>query len=168
MLERLRAICQDEGIATETFNAVQAKGLSNPLDIYHRIQAVHHFTSLPEAESLAAANKRVSNLLAKSQDAVIPESVDLSKLQELAEKDLAHAITEKNREVAPFLTAGDYQSALTSMAELHMMIDTFFADVMVMVDDSTLRANRLALLAQLRSLFMQVADVAQLVPEKSR
>jgi glycyl-tRNA synthetase beta chain len=168
MLERLRAVCQDEGIATETFNAVQAKGLSNPLDIYHRIQAVHHFTSLPEAESLAAANKRVSNLLAKSQEAVIPERVDPSKLQELAEKDLALAITEKNRTVAPFLITGDYQSALTSMADLQVMIDAFFDGVMVMVDDSALRANRLALLAQLRSLFMQVADVAQLVPEKSR
>ena len=168
ILERLRAVCQDEGIATETFNAVQAKGLSNPLDIYRRIQAVHHFTSLPEAESLAAANKRVSNLLAKSADHQIPESVDSSALQEPAECKLAEVLTCKTEEVAPLLAQRDYQAVLSTLAALREPVDAFFDDVMVMVDEARLRDNRLALLVQLRSLFLQVADVAQLVPEKNR
>lgn len=168
IIERLRAICQDEGIATETFNAVQAKGLSNPLDMYRRVLAVHHFTSLPEAESLAAANKRVSNLLAKSDQAEIPDTVDSCKLQEPAEQKLAALLTQKTVDVAPLLARGDYQAVLTALAELRFPVDAFFDGVMVMVEDAGLRANRLALLVRLRSLFLQVADVAQLVPEKVR
>ncbi len=168
ILERLRAVCHDEGMATETFNAVQAKGLSRPLDIYRRVLAVHHFSLLPEAASLAAANKRVSNLLAKSTASDITGNIDEALLVEFAERELAQSLMQKSIAVAPLLAAGDYQAVLTTLADLKAPVDAFFDGVMVMTEDSRVRDNRLALLSQLRSLFLQVADVAQLVTEKVR
>ena len=169
MVERLRAICQEDSIATETFNAVAAKQLSVPLDIHKRVLAVHHFTQLPEAASLAAANKRVSNILSKSADGInIATGVHAALLQETAEKTLAAALAEKTALVAPLYASRDYTQTLASLADLREPVDAFFDTVMVMADDEALRNNRLALLAQLQALFLQVADISQLVPEKNK
>lgn len=171
VLERLRAICLDEQIATETFNAVTAKALSVPLDMYRRTLAVHAFTQLPQAASLAAANKRVSNILSKSAtektiaDDATPV-IDAALLQEAAEKSLAAALQEKTVLVTPLFAQRDYAGTLKALADLREPVDTFFDQVMVMADDQSLRANRLALLANLQALFLQVADVSQLVPDK--
>ncbi|HRF88541.1 MAG TPA: DALR anticodon-binding domain-containing protein, partial [Pseudomonadales bacterium] len=138
-----------------------------PLDIQQRVLAVHHFTQLPEAASLAAANKRVSNILNKSAvDVAVSSVVDAALLQEAAEKTLAAALAEKQQQVAPLFAQRDYSGTLSALASLREPVDTFFDGVMVMADDAALRNNRLALLAQLRALFLQVADISQLVPDK--
>ena len=126
---------------------------------------MHAFGLLPEAQALAAANKRVSNILSKSSD-VAQDSVNPSLLQESAEKSLAAAVTAKSEEVAPLYAVGDYTAALTALASLRQPVDNFFEDVMVMADDEALRNNRIALLKQLRNLFLQVADISLLVPAK--
>lgn len=167
MLERFRAIYLEDNIATETFNAVAAKQLAIPLDIHKRVLAVHSFTQLPEAASLAAANKRVSNILSKSADSTaVHNVVDEALLQEAAEKNLAQALKDKATTVAPLFATRDYTATLASLADLREAVDAFFDQVMVMAEDEKLRTNRLALLAQLQALFLQVADISQLVPEK--
>ena len=167
IIERMRALCLDDKISAETFNAVAAKQLSVPLDIQQRVLAVHHFTQLPEAASLAAANKRVSNILNKSAaDVAVSSTVDTALLQEAAEKTLAAALAEKQQQVAPLFAQRDYSGTLSALASLREPVDAFFDGVMVMADDAALRNNRLALLAQLRALFLQVADISQLVPDK--
>ncbi|WP_276147428.1 DALR anticodon-binding domain-containing protein, partial [Pseudomonas aeruginosa] len=115
----------------------------------------------PEAEALAAANKRVSNILAKSEDEV-PPNVDASLLVEAAEKALGSAVANAESEVAPLAAARDYRAALARLAALREPVDTFFADVMVNVDDAAVRANRYALLAKLRGSFLGVADISLL------
>lgn len=167
MIERFRAIYLEDNIATETFNAVAAKQLTVPLDIHKRVMAVHSFTQLPEAASLAAANKRVSNILSKSADGKTAYgAIDPALLQEVAEKNLAQALKDKAATVAPLFAARDYTATLASLADLREPVDGFFDQVMVMAEDEKLRNNRLALLAQLQALFLQVADISQLVPEK--
>lgn len=162
VLERLASVYSDQGISPEVYQAVSAKNLSNPLDIHHRIQAVAAFSQLPEAASLAAANKRVSNILAKLPEA--PEDkINPALLQLPAEQALAAALNKAQAEVSPLLQDGEYQTALTQLACLQAPVDSFFADVMVMADDLALRNNRLALLQQLRDLFWQVADISCLV-----
>ncbi len=167
MIERFRAIYLEDNIAAETFNAVSAKQLTVPLDIHKRVLAVHSFTQLPEAASLAAANKRVSNILSKSADsAAVHGSIDVALLQETAEKNLAQALALKMTVVAPLFATRNYTAALASLADLREPVDAFFDQVMVMAEDEVLRNNRLALLAQLQALFLQIADISQLVPEK--
>jgi glycyl-tRNA synthetase beta chain len=167
MIERFRAIYLEDNIATETFNAVAAKQLTVPLDIHKRVLAVHNFTQLPEAASLAAANKRVSNILSKSADGkTVCGAIDDALLQEAAEKNLAQALKDKAATVAPLFATRDYTATLASLADLREPVDAFFDQVMVMAEDEKLRNNRLALLAQLQALFLQVADISQLVPEK--
>ena len=141
---------------------VKAAGLAEQvLDFDQRVQAVQAFRQLPEAEALAAANKRVSNILAKSEDEV-PPSVDASLLVEAAEKALGSAVANAESEVAPLAAARDYRAALARLAALREPVDTFFADVMVNVDDAAVRANRYALLAKLRGSFLGVADISLL------
>lgn len=162
VLERLASVYSDAGISPEVYQAVSAKGLSNPLDIHHRIQAVAAFSILPEAASLAAANKRVSNILAKLPE-MAGDLVNPQLLQLPAEQALADALTRAKAVVSPLLQDGEYQTALTQLAVLQAPVDAFFNDVMVMADDLALRNNRLALLQQLRDLFWQVADISCLV-----
>ena len=166
MIERLRAVYDDQGIPVEVFMAVTAKNLSAPLDIDRRVKAVYSFYQLPEAQALAAANKRVSNILAKG-DAAPSDKVDSTLLQEAAEKALASALETATATVSPLLASGDYEKGLSSLASLREPVDAFFDQVMVNADNEKLRANRLALLANLRALFLQVADISQLVPGKS-
>ncbi len=165
MLERLRAWYEDAGIAVEVFQAVSARQVTAPLDFDQRVKAVHEFTRLPQAQPLAAANKRVSNILAKS-DAGASGALDAKKLSEEAEIQLAAAVAAKAEEVAPLLQQRQYTRALAVMADLQPAVDAFFDQVMVMTDDPTLRNNRLALLQQLRDLFLQVADISLLAPGK--
>ena len=165
MLERFRAWYEEQSIKTEVFLSVNAKQLSTPLDIDQRVQAVNHFNQLPEAAALAAANKRVSNILAKV-DTAIPVTVNETLLTEAAEKTLFTAITEKQTAIQPLFANKQYKEVLTSLASLRDVVDQFFDDVMVMADDEALKNNRLALLQGLRALFLDVADISLLVPKK--
>jgi glycyl-tRNA synthetase beta chain len=162
MLDRFSAWYADEGIAAEVFQSVRLLNPENPLDINQRVQAVNKFKALPEAESLAAANKRVSNFLAKLDGDLAQTEVNESLFVEQAERDLFAALNVKAAEVAPLFEARDYTRALESLASLREPVDVFFLDLKVMADDEAVKNNRLALLSQLRNLFLQVADLAVL------
>jgi glycyl-tRNA synthetase beta chain len=166
MLERFRAFFEDANIPAEVFQSVTAKQLSQPLDINQRVLAVNEFSKLPQAQALAAANKRVSNILAK-QNAALSTEVNAALLQEDAEKTLAQAVSAKAAVVAPLFAAREYTQALAALADLQQPVDAFFDSVMVMSDDPALQQNRLALLQQLRGLFLEVADISYLVPAKN-
>lgn len=166
MLERFRAFFEDANIPAEVFQSVTAKQLSQPLDINQRVLAVNEFSKLPQAQALAAANKRVSNILAK-QNAAVSTDVNTALLQEDAEKNLAQAVSAKAAVVAPLFAAREYTKALAALADLQQPVDAFFDSVMVMSDDPALQQNRLALLQQLRGLFLEVADISYLVPAKN-
>lgn len=165
MIERLKAWYEDADISAEIFQSVSAKNLSTPTDIDARIAAVAEFSKLDAAASLAAANKRVSNILAK-QDGE-PSALSQEHLVEPAEKDLAQAVESISTEVAPLFADSQYAQALTALSKLREPVDAFFDQVMVMAEDETLRNNRLALLRELRALFLEVADISYLVPAKS-
>ncbi|HEV2524131.1 MAG TPA: glycine--tRNA ligase subunit beta, partial [Gammaproteobacteria bacterium] len=161
--DRLRALYHDQGINPRVFEAVFAKRLTNPLDFDRRMQAVNHFITLKEAESLAAANKRVQNILSKCDAAVFTDlTVQNDLLKENAEKTLWLQLSEKEKVVFPLIKEGNYTEALKSLATLREPIDQFFTDVMVMVDDLALRNNRLRLLHRLRVLFLEIADISLL------
>lgn len=166
MLERFRAWYEEANISAEVFLSVAAKSLTHPLDIDNRVQAVHAFSQLPEAQALAAANKRVGNILAKLE--TLPgDTIDSALLTEAAEKSLADAIASKRASTQPLFDQSEYKSALTNLADLQKPVDAFFDQVMVMAEDEALRNNRLALLQQLRALFLEVADISLLVPAKA-
>ena len=161
VMERLRAYYQDQGIDAETVEAVASLRPTRPLDFDHRVKAVAEFKALAEAGSLAAANKRISNIL-KKVDGKIAETVDESLFEESAEKTLYQAVKAQQEKVTPLFAKGDYSSALTSLASLRDDVDSFFDGVMVMADDEALKNNRLALLNQLRNLFLNIADLSRL------
>ncbi len=162
MLERFRTWYQEEGISADIFQAVHARKPTNPLDLQSRIYAVSAFTQLDNAAALAAANKRVTNLLNKIEDSQISPDVSAHLLEEPVEKELAALIATKDSAIQPLLKDRNYQQVLESLAELRPQVDQFFDSVMVMVDDDSLRLNRLALLKQLRGLFLEVADISLL------
>jgi len=157
---RYRAKYEDQGVAVDVIQAVQALSPKSPLDFDKRVNAVNHFRNLPEAAALAAANKRVANILAK--EATPEGSVVEAKLAEDAEKALFAELQAITPVVEPLLAAKDYTEALSKLAALRAPIDAFFDGVMVMADDAELKANRLRLLAQLRGLFTSVADISVL------
>jgi glycyl-tRNA synthetase beta chain len=161
MMGRLKAYYQEQSIAPDTFEAVLVQRPTRPLDFDARLKAVTAFRQLSEAESLAAANKRISNILKKSEES-IPTKVDGKLLQESAEKALHKDIEAMAKKVAPLFAKRDYESALKQLAGLREVVDNFFDQVMVMAEDPKIRANRLALLGQLRGLFLEVADLSQL------
>ena len=160
MLGRFRAWYQDEGIAVDVIQAVLARRPTRPADFDARVRAVSHFRTLDSAEALAAANKRVSNILAKA-DAAIGE-INLTACVEPAEKNLAEAVLALRTEVQPLITQGDYTAVLDKLANLRAPVDNFFDNVMVNAEDPALRQNRLAILNTLQSLFLQVADISVL------
>ena len=127
---------------------------------------MHKFTLLPEAASLAAANKRVSNILTKQLSDQTAPALATDLLKEEAEKQLAANLNKLEKLVAPMLETRDYYAVLENLADLKQPIDQFFEDVMVMTDDIELRHNRLALLDKLQKLFMNVADISLLAPAK--
>lgn len=161
MLERLRGLYNDEDIAADVFAAVAAVKPDNLADFEQRIKAVTAFRVLPEAETLAAANKRIANLL-KKVEGTIPEQVDDALFSEQAEHDLLQAINAMQNELAPLEANANYDAMLKTLAGLHSHVDSFFDDVMVMADDETVRNNRLALLNKLSAMFLQVADISLL------
>ena len=160
MLGRFRAWYQDEGIAVDVIQAVLARRPTRPADFDARVRAVSHFRTLDSAEALAAANKRVSNILAKA-DAAIGE-INLTACVEPAEKALAEAVLALRTEVQPLIAKGDYTAVLDKLANLRTPVDNFFDNVMVNAEDPALRQNRLAILNTLQGLFLQVADISVL------
>ena len=160
MLGRFRAWYQDEGIAVDVIQAVLARRPTRPADFDARVHAVSHFRTLDSAEALAAANKRVSNILAKA-DAAIGE-INLAACVEPAEKALAEAVLALRTEVQPLIAKGDYTAVLDKLANLRAPVDNFFDNVMVNAEDPALRQNRLAILNTLQGLFLQVADISVL------
>ncbi|MEP9319398.1 glycine--tRNA ligase subunit beta [Pseudomonas sp. LABIM340] len=161
VFDRLRARYEDEGVNVAVYQAVRALKPTAPLDFDQRVQAVQAFRQLAEAEALAAANKRVSNILAKAEGDV-PASVNASLLTETAEKALGSAVAAAESEVAPLAAARDYRAALARLAALRAPVDAFFEEVLVNADDNAVKANRYALLAKLRGLFLGVADISLL------
>ena len=160
MLGRFRAWYQDKGIAVDVIQAVLARRPTRPADFDARVRAVSHFRTLDSAEALAAANKRVSNILAKA-DAAIGE-INLTACVEPAEKALAEAVLALRTEVQPLIAQGDYTAVLDKLANLRAPVDSFFDNVMVNAEDPALRQNRLAILNTLQGLFLQVADISVL------
>jgi glycyl-tRNA synthetase beta chain len=161
MLGRFRAWYQDEGFSVDVIQAVLARHPTKPTDFDQRVKAVSHFRTLDAADSLAAANKRVGNILAKF-DGQLAEEVDLTLLQEGAEVALAENVAVLSEALEPAFANGDYQSALNQLAALKEPVDAFFEDVMVMADDEALKINRLTLLNDLRNLFLEIADISVL------
>jgi len=162
MLERFRAHYEEQGISAEVYLAVHARRPTRPLDFDRRVNAVEAFRQLPEAQSLAAANKRVSNILMKQGGEGIGELIEDSLLQDPAEKALAQQIRKQTAAVLPLFEKGDYAAALSSLASLREPVDNFFDEVMVMAEDDATRNNRLAMLNSLRNLFLRVADISVL------
>lgn len=161
VLGRFRAMYQDQGIDTDVIQAVSARNVAKPTDFAARVHAVAAFKALPQASALAAANKRVANILAKN-DVTDDSSVDESLLNEIQERNLYQQITQQQATVKASLITNDYTTILTSLAQLQDAVDAFFDNIMVMSDDASLRQNRLALLLQLRTLFLSTADISVL------
>jgi len=162
LLDRFSAWYQDENIPTGVFQSVRALGVTNALDINRRVQAVFTFGKLEAAQALAAANKRVSNILAKNGGENVEAKVNAELLQQAEEKALAEQVAAKKAVVEPLLANGDYSAALTELAGLREVVDAFFDNVMVIADDEAVKNNRLALLKQLSGLFMAIADISVL------
>ncbi len=161
IMERLRGYYVEQGFRPDTFEAVLNCRPTRPLDFDRRIRALAEFRKLPEADSLAAANKRIRNIL-KKVEGTLPFEVRTELLKEDAEQTLAGRLAELSSEVIPLMEAGLYDGALTRLAALREPVDGFFDQVMVMVDDINLRNNRIALLNELGSLFLRIADFSQL------
>lgn len=161
LMARFRAWYQDKGIEVDVILAVLARRPTRPADFDSRINAVSHFRSLEASSALAAANKRVSNILAKVEGE-LPTAINSALLAEAAEQALAAKLAELQPQLAPLFADADYQQALTLLASLRESVDQFFEDVMVMADDEALKNNRLALLNNLREQFLHVADISLL------
>lgn len=162
ILERLRAWYAEQGLSSDIFAAVVARQTSQLNDFAERVKAVKQFQQLTAAQALAAANKRVSNILRKENNNAIPDTINTELLEQPAERQLADAILKKKKIIELLYAEKNYSKALQELAELQLPIDQFFNEVMVMVDDKKLRDNRLALLAHLRHLFLQIADISLL------
>lgn len=161
IMGRFRAFYQEQGIALDVIQAVLAKKPSAPLDFDKRIKAVSFFGELAEAATLAAANKRVGNILAKF-DGQLYDGFKAELASEQAEKDLADVFQGIRLKVAPLMADKNYQAALSELAQLKAPIDTFFDNVMVMSDDEAVKINRLTLLNEIRNNFFAIADISLL------
>lgn len=161
LLGRFRAWYQDAGVATDVIQAVLARRPTRPIDFDRRVRAISAFRDRSEAAALAAANKRVGNLLDKAGHE-LASAIDPQLLADGAERDLATAISAARVQVAPLFASGDYSAAMAELAALRPSVDRFFDEVMVMVEDSAVRHNRLALLKALRDLFLEIADISLL------
>lgn len=159
MFDRLKGYCLDQGFSSDEFEAVLAVNPTRPFDFWLRIKAVQSFRALPEAESLAAANKRISNILKKSDHAI---SESIGSLVEAAEKNLLVAAEAAETAILPLLAEQNYPMALSRLAQLRDTVDAFFDNVMVNTDDEALRNSRLALLAKLSNQFLKIADISKL------
>ncbi|WP_372844318.1 glycine--tRNA ligase subunit beta [Psychrobacter sp.] len=158
---RYRAMYTEQGVSVDTIQAVQAINPHMPLDFDQRIRAVQTFSDLPQASMLADSNKRVANILAKSEVSVA-DNVNDALLSEPAEQELYHAVQQAQAAVKPLLETANYTQVLQTLVSLDAPLTQFFADVMVNSEDAALKANRLALLKQVRALFLTVADISEL------
>ncbi len=161
IIERLRAYYLDRGILADVFDAVSALSPPRPLDFDKRIKAVTVFRGLAEAESLAAANKRVGNILKKSATDTVT-SVNEDLFSEAAEKNLFDVLSVLSETVEPLFISGDYEAALSKLSSLRDPVDAFFDSVMVMADDDAVKNNRIALLNTMNQLFLRAADLSRL------
>jgi glycyl-tRNA synthetase beta chain len=168
LMERLRAYYLERApapgsvaVSTEMFDAVLSSRPASPLDFDARLAALSSFLDMPEASSLTAANKRIANILKKA-GAAVPEAVEVLHLKEAAEVRLYDAMRALRAAVDEATAQRQYTAALGRLAQLRPAVDAFFDEVMVMDEDPQLRANRLGLLSQLRSLFAGVADLSRL------
>ena len=162
ILERLQSFYQAQGVPVELVQAVRAREDEWFFDIDKRINAMMFFIHLPEAASLSAACKRVNNLLQHASALVDKQTIDVSLLDDGAERSLFEQIQAVEERVAPLYSAGDYGNILSLLASLRKPVDTFFDQVMVMVDNHEIKANRLRLLARLQCLLQGVADISLL------
>ena len=161
VLGRFNALLQDQAIAIDVIQAVAARRPTKPSDYLARVHAVDKFKALEEAEALAAANKRVANILAKQNvEVTATVNIDESLLAEDAEKALYVELKAAQKEVEIAVPSQDYTRILTTLATLRNVIDNFFDNVMVMADDEAVKHNRLALLSLLRQLFLTTADIS--------
>lgn len=159
VFDRLKGYCLDKGYSADEFDAVMTVKPADPLDFMQRLAAVKTFRQLPEAESLAAANKRIRNILKKSES---PAAATIGALVEAAEVQLLTSAKQSAVDIAPLLAKHDYSATLARLAALRNDVDAFFDSVMVMCDDLELRANRLALLNMLSEQFLTCADISKL------
>ena len=166
VLERFKSWYKEEGLSPEIFLSVAALDLSNPLEIDSRVKAVAHFASLPEAQDLAAANKRVSNILAKQLEEQEVAPLNTSLFTDKAEIELFNAVDTLKKTTTTLVKDRNYTKALQNLATLRDPVDRFFKEVMVMTEDESLRVNRLSLLTNLRNLFIDVADISLLAAPK--
>jgi glycyl-tRNA synthetase beta chain len=160
-MERLKAYYDDQNIEGDVVDSVLTIGLRVPSDIHRRVLAVESFRLLPEARALTSSNKRIANILRKSQDR-ISGKVDISMLKEEAEQRLQKRAEALESAISPLLDEQDYRSALKALSGLRKDIDIFFEQVMVMTEKHDLRSNRLGLLRSVQSLFLKVADISLL------
>ena len=160
--DRLRGYALDQGIKADVFEAVLAVQPTKPLDFMQRLSAVTEFRALDAAESLAAGNKRIGNILRKNDAEGKGAEIDSKLLSEPAEKALATKLAEVSKQVKPLVEQADYAGVLRALAGMRETVDGFFDQVMVMADDEAVRNNRLALLNQTRALFLGVADISVL------
>ncbi len=161
VFDRLRGLLRDDGYTAHEVEAVLALRPQHLARLPHQLAAVRDFMALPESESLAAANKRIGNILKKATS--VPAAFDEKLLVEPAEKELAQATARVAREADPLFARGDYTGMLRALAPLKTPVDHFFDTVMVNAEDTRLRDNRLALLAQMHTLMNRVADISMLV-----
>jgi glycyl-tRNA synthetase beta chain len=163
MLDRLRGMLRERGFSPNEVEAVLAQNPDRVDDVVQRLEAVQSFAALPESASLAAANKRITNILRKNEDALAQAgSVDAALLQDEAEKKLYASVQRVQPEVDAAFARGDFSATLRTLAQLRDDVDAFFNDVMVMAEDVQLRNNRLALLAILHGMMNRVADISKL------
>ena len=161
MIERLKGLYSDTGTTQDVFEAVATVQPDSIADFEHRVRAVTDFRALPEAEALAAANKRIGNILKKAEQE-IPAVVDPDLFELTAEKELFDQVQAVAALTAPLIADANYGAALQALSRLRVAVDRFFDDVMVMAEKPSVRANRLALLLSLSHQFLQVADVSLL------
>ena len=163
ILDRLKGYCLERGVQHDEFDAVISVQPTRLLDFEARLKAVREFRQLPEAESLAAANKRIRNILRKAEEQIVANVDDLA-LIEPQEKALLEQARQAREEILPLLRERDYTAALCRLASLRDTVDAFFDKVMVMAEDTVLRRNRLGLLAIVEGLFLEIADISRLQP----
>jgi glycyl-tRNA synthetase beta chain len=161
IFDRLRSYYADAGVSGEAFEAVRALGPGDLTDFDQRVRAVVEFARLPEAAALAAANKRIGNIL-RQAGVTAAGDVYAPILEAGAESALAEALAKAEADIAPLAEKRDYVGVLKRLAALREPVDRFFEGVMVMVDDAPKRVNRLNLLCRLRGLFLRVADISVL------
>jgi glycyl-tRNA synthetase beta chain len=166
IIERLKSYVVDgeHGVTADMFESVRSRRPASLVDFQERLRAVEVFVGLEQAISLAAANKRTANILRQADYTDENVAVDAALLQDDAELVLYHAVQSARNDIVPLIETRAYSDALRRLAELRAPVDSFFDDVMVMVENTALKNNRLALLAELRALFLNVADVSRLTP----